>query len=424
LTDVKGGGPPSALAGAGKVGAYETGMAAGRAKANRGVSRRSPIPLLANGFRPFFLGAALWMPVALGLWLAALSGGAHLPALGNAVSWHRHEMLFGGVGAIVTGFLLTAVPNWTGRLPVRGAPLAGLFVLWAAPRLLQFLGNPGPLLAAAVETLFFAALLVFVWREIVAGRNWRNLPVAALISLLALGAPLSRLESLLDLPLDGFGPRLGLAAVLMLIALIGGRIVPSFTRNWLVRQGSGAVPAPFGRFDTLVLAIWGFTLLAWLSLPARVSGPMFLASGFLHLLRMLRWQGQRTFDEPLVTVLHLAYAWLGIGALLYGLALEGLGLDPPTALHGFTAGAIGTMTLAVMTRASLGHTGRPLTADAWTVVIYLLVTLGTLARLAAAAAPEALLALAALCWGGAYALFFLRYLPILARPRIDSGGPE
>lgn len=212
----------------------------------------------------------------------------------------------------------------------------------------------------------------------------------------------------------------------MLIALIGGRIVPSFTRNWLARAGVTTLPAPFGGFDRLVLAVWGVTLAVWVAgLPDHLSGTLFLASGFLHAARMVRWQGHRTFAEPLVTILHAGYAWLGIGALLHGLALDGLGLDPATALHVFTTGAIGTMTLAVMTRASLGHTGRPLTADRTTVAIYLLVTAGAVLRLLVPvlpADPVVTLALAALGWGGAYALFFVHYAPMLARPRIETGG--
>jgi uncharacterized protein involved in response to NO len=212
----------------------------------------------------------------------------------------------------------------------------------------------------------------------------------------------------------------------MLIALIGGRIVPSFTRNWLARAGMTTLPAPFGGLDRIALMLWAITLGAWVAgLPAAMVGKLFLISGFLHIARMIRWQGHRTFTEPLVTVLHAGYAWLGLGALLYGLALDDLGLDPPTALHAFTTGAIGTMTLAVMTRASLGHTGRPLVADRATVLIYVLVVGGALLRLAVPLLPFeplATLTLAAFLWGGAYVLFFGHYAPFLLRPRMRTGG--
>jgi uncharacterized protein involved in response to NO len=383
-------------------------------------------PLLANGFRPFFLGAALWLPLALLIWLlelVALLAPASHPA---PPAWHPHEALFGGVGAIVAGFLLTAVPNWTGRLPVRGRHLLLLFLLWVAARIAG-LGLGGlPPLAALPDIAFHLALLGLVAREIVRGRNWRNLPLVALLALFATGDLLSHLDAPGLAGSGAVGRRLGLAAVLMLIALIGGRIVPSFTRNWLARAGVTTLPAPFGGFDRLVLALWAVTLAAWVAgLPAHLSGTLFLASGFLHVARMVRWQGHRTFAEPLVTVLHAACAWLGIGALLHGLALDGLGLDPATALHAFTTGAIGTMTLAVMTRASLGHTGRALTADRTTVAIYLLVTAGAVLRLLVPvlpADPVVTLALAALGWGGAYLLFALHYGPMLVRPRIETGG--
>lgn len=389
------------------------------------AAEREPVaPFLANGFRPFFLGAAIWLPLSLAVWLAAIAG-ADVPSTAfAAVAWHAHEALFGGVGAIITGFLLTAVPNWTGRLPVRGRPLLLLFLFWLAARVGGLtLGGVMPFLVALLDAGFFISLALLLAREILSGRNWRNLPVLALIGLFVTGAILSHLDALHLVPTGDFGRRLGLAAVLLLIALIGGRIVPSFTRNWLARMGVESLPAPFGGLDRAVLLVWGVTLALWLAeVSAHLSGTLFLVSGFLHVARMIRWQGHRTFAEPLVTVLHAGYAWLGVGALLYGLALDGLGPDPVTALHAFTTGAIGTMTLAVMTRASLGHTGRPLTADRATVAIYLLVTVGAILRLLVPGEPLFGLTLAAIAWGGAYLLFAVHYAPMLLQPRIETGG--
>lgn len=389
--------------------------------------RRQPCaPWLENGFRPFFLGAAVWLPTALMVWLGGLADAVRPATHFALTAWHQHEMLFGGVGAIIAGFLLTAVPNWTGHLPVRGQPLLALFSLWALARVTGLTaGSTLPWLAALLDLGFLTSLLAFVGREIARGRNWRNLPVVGLLALFVAGAWLSQLDALEFAPAGQFGRRLGLAAVLLLISLVGGRIVPSFTRNWLVRMGVSTLPAPFGLLDKLVLGAWAVTLTAWLTAPAHVAAVLFLVAGFLHVARMLRWQGHRTFAEPLVTVLHAGYAWLGVGAVLYGLALDGLGLDAATALHALTTGAIGTMTLAVMTRASLGHTGRQLAADAATVCIYLLVTFGAVLRLLAPLGDyELLLGLAALAWGGAYGLFFLHYAPMLVRPRIETGGPD
>jgi len=374
-------------------------------------------PLLANGFRPFFLGAALWLGAASWFWAAAPL--APMPEELADPRWHARELLFGGIGGILAGFLLTAVPNWTRRLPVRGRPLLALFLPWALARLLAPFPAVAPL-AVLVEIGFYAALAGLLWREIIAGRNWRNLPVLVLVTLFALAAPLSR-PQWTESPATGEAALpIGLASILLLLALIGGRITPSFTRNWLAKRGERALPAPFGALDRAALAAWAVALAGWLVLPQQASGPMFLVAGTLHLLRLARWRGHRTLGEPLVLVLHLGYLWLGLGALLFGAALWGLGWDAATALHALTMGAIGTMTLAVMTRAALGHSGRPLRADGWTVMIYALVTIATLARLAVPWWGEEARLTAALLWGGAYLLFALRYLPILASPRLPA----
>ncbi len=377
------------------------------------------VPLLANGFRPFFLGAALWLAAASWLWAAA----PFVSALDGFADprWHARELLFGGIGGILAGFLLTAVPNWTRRLPVRGLPLLALFLPWALARLLAPFPAAAPL-AVLAEIGFYSALAGLLWREIIAGRNWRNLPVLVLVSLFAITAPLSHPAWSASPVLGEAALRLGLAAILMLLALIGGRITPSFTRNWLAKRGERALPAPFNTLDRTALVAWAAALAGWLVLPGTASGVMLLGAGALHLLRLARWRGHRTLREPLVLVLHLGYLWLGVGALLLGAALSGLGWDATTALHALSMGAIGTMTLAVMTRAALGHSGRPLRADGWTVVIYALVTIATAGRLAVPWWGEGGRLAAALLWGGAYLLFALRYLPVLASPRLPAGA--
>ncbi len=380
-------------------------------------------PLLSYGFRPFFLAAALWLPASLLLWIWTLAVADPPDFALDPLAWHRHETLFGGVGAILAGFLLTAVPSWTGVPPLRGRPLLLLLLAWLAARPLALWGGTVPAaLAALAELAFLGGVLVWVARAVIRAGNRRNLPVVVLVGLFVTGAALSWAEPVLGAPTGALGDRLGLAVILLLLALIGGRIVPAFTRNWMARLGLQTLPAPFGPLDAATLAVWALTLAAWVAAPlAPPVGVLFLVAGFLHAARLVRWQGHRTLAEPLVTVLHLAYAWLPLGAVLHGLALAGLGPDPATTLHAFTTGAIGTMTLAVMTRASLGHTGRPLTADAATVVIYTLVVAGALLRLLAPLAADRtlLLALAAAAWGGAYLLFALRYGPLLVAPRAD-----
>ncbi len=380
--------------------------------------------MLQNGFRPFFLGAGIWLPIALLVWLALLAQFLPWAPAMHGLAWHQHATLFGGIGAVVAGFLLTAIPSWTGRPPLRGPALLALFLVWLLARLAGLLpGTAAALLALLADAGFYGTLCGLAWREILAGNNRRNIPVALLLSLFALGSVLSRLDPFLgSLPGD-FGRRLGLAVILMLIALIGGRIVPAFTRNWLMRQGRQELPAEWGMWDKLTLLVWAITLLTWLPSSSLAAGILFLLSGILHLLRLTRWQGQATLAEPLVTVLHVGYAWLGIGGLLYGAALLGWGLPSSAAFHAFTTGAFGTMTLAVMTRASLGHTGRPLEADRITGLIYLLVVAGAVLRLLAPFWSEATalaLGIPALLWGGAYALFAARFGPMLVAPRLTK----
>lgn len=389
------------------------------------TTRLSRLPFLRNGFRPFFLGAALWLAFATPYWIALLLGGASGWSRFDPLAWHQHAMLFGGIGGIVVGFLLTAVPNWTGRLPLAGRPLLLLASAWALARLANLVSAGLPIwLAPALDVGFLAAATLFALREVVAGRNWRNLPLVALVGMLAVAALGSHLASL-DLAVgagDGWR-RLAIALAFMLVGLVGGRIVPSFTTNWLKKRGEARLPVPFARFDRVSLALLALALLAWTVAPhAGSTAGLALVAGALHLVRLARWRGHRTLLEPLVAVLHVAYLWVGLGLVVVGLA----GLVPALAglsgTHALSAGALGAMTLAVMTRASLGHTGRPLTADRTTVAIYALVGVGAVVRVGGdvVGLDVALSRLvAALAWSGAYLGFALHYGPMLVRPRAE-----
>lgn len=381
--------------------------------------------VLSFGFRPFFLLGALWAALAMALWVPMLSGRVSLPTAFDPVSWHAHEFLFGYLGAIIAGFLLTAVPNWTGRLPVTGWPLAALVGLWIAGRLAVTFSQALPVLAAALADLALAtALAVLLGREIVVGRNWRNLPVVALLVVFGCANALFHLEA----ATGGYGAqsqglRLGLAAVLMMIAVIGGRIVPSFTRNWLLKQNAGRLPVPpMRRFDQLALGLLLATLLAWVIWPlATFTGFALALTGIVHIARMARWAGDRTLSEPLVLVLHLGYGFVPLGALAGAAEILGQGLvGTGSAQHLWMAGGIGLMTLAVMTRSTLGHTGRALTAGLGTVALYGAVIVAALARFAAGAWPAAagmLHSLSGASWIFAFAGFALLYGPLLLRPR-------
>ncbi|WP_113911377.1 NnrS family protein [Roseovarius dicentrarchi] len=375
--------------------------------------------LLTYGFRPFFLGGAAWAAIAMMIWILTLTGALGMDLAFDPVSWHAHEFLFGTLGAIIGGFLLTAVPNWTGRLPVTGWSLGALALIWLAGRLAVTLPLGAHWAAVAVIDLSFTvALGAMILREIVAGKNWRNLPILALLVVFALANGLFHLDAAQGgFAAQGIGLRLGLGAVILMIALIGGRVVPSFTRNWLVKRGDPARPAaPMQRFDKAVLIVTVLTLALWVARPAdAATGAALIVIGALHAVRLSRWCGLRTGADPLVAVLHVGYAFVPLGALALGAAALWPGALPlAAAQHLWMAGAIGMMTLAVMTRATLGHTGRALHAGRGTVALYILMAMSVLARLLADLLPGLPLAeLAALAWIGTYGGFALLYGPML-----------
>ncbi|MEN0654183.1 MULTISPECIES: NnrS family protein [Hyphobacterium] len=378
--------------------------------------------LFSFGFRPFFLGGAIWGALVVPVWIAAWVLGWSKIGGVPALAWHVHEMLFGFLGAIVAGFLLTAVPNWTGRLPVMGGPLLALAALWLAGRLAMLVGGP-VLLVAVMDASFLLVLAALLWREVITGGNFRNFPVCGLASLFAL-ANLG-FHAAIAFGFD-WRPAQGvaIAVIAMLIGLIGGRIVPSFTRNWMAQTGRTPLPAPAGRLDMFALGALAASLVAWILWPwSAVTGLLLAAAGILHAVRLARWKGWRTGAEGLVLILHAGYVWLPLALLLMagGILLPGL-VPASAALHALTAGAMGTMTLAVMTRASLGHTGRARTADRTTTAIYALVLTAAVVRvLVPIVLPLAIvpvLAVSAVLWSAAFGLFALRYGPMLAKPRV------
>ena len=373
---------------------------------------------LGQGFRPFFFGAGVWAVLAILHWLHMLAGlsgdGSAMPPL----YWHRHEMIFGYGSAALSGFLLTAIPNWTGRLPVRGWGLLALFSLWVAARLANLASAVlGATMAGLIDGAFWAVLVAVILRELTAGGNKRNLPIAGLVSLVGLAAALSHMGF-------EFAWRFGLAALVMLIMLVGGRVTPSFTRNWMIKAGHRRLPAPFDGYDRLGLACAAVALALWIAdIGAVLTGTALMLAGALNLLRLARWHGHRTFGEPLVVILHLGYGWTVTGLVLLG--LDHLVDDfPISAIHALTAGGVAVMTLAVMTRASLGHSGRPLHAGTLVTAIYVLVNLGALIRVTAALWPMAYghtVALAGGVWASGYALYVLIFAPMWLRPRRKAG---
>ena len=375
--------------------------------------------ILERGFWPFFLSAGLMAGLAMPVWAAMHARGFSLASNLGGREWHVHEMLFGYLAAVVAGFLLTAIPNWTGRLPVIGIRLGLLWALWLAGRLATGLSNFAPLTAAVVDSAFLVVFASLIWREVLSGNNIRNGPVCALVSLLAIANIMFHYAWLAG-DETRFWEHLALAAIAILISLIGGRIVPSFTLNWMMRRGETVRPVPFGRYDAITLLITLITLLTWTFVAGGVvTGGLFALTALLHAVRLARWAGHRTAEEPLLFILHVGYAWLPLGYGLLAAAMFGELLPETTALHALTAGAIGTMIAAVMSRATLGHTGRPLHAGPGTVVAYGLIVIGAFVRVLASAFPDqygAWVLAAGGLWAGGYMLFALIYGPMLLRP--------
>jgi uncharacterized protein involved in response to NO len=376
--------------------------------------------VLANGFRPFFLLASIQAAIAILVWLPVFFGDLQLACAFAPRDWHIHEMLYGYLPAVITGFLFTAIPNWTGRLPLQGTPLLTLALVWLAGRLaVTFSAKTGWWIAMLIDVSFLLLVALAASREILAGRNWRNLAIVALVLLLFAGNVTFHIDAHVKGAAD-IAIRIGISVVVLLISLIGGRIIPSFTRNWLARENPrenpGRLPAPFSRFDAIAIAIGALALLCWIAAPeSRVTGAALALAGLLHLVRLARWAGDRTLRERLVLILHVGYAFVPIGFLLNAAAAFGLVL-PSAGIHAWMVGGAGIMTLAVMTRATLGHTGQPLTASVATQVIYLAIVVAAVARICAVLHPsqsEILLHIAAFGWVIAFLGYAIAFGPLL-----------
>lgn len=383
--------------------------------------RRSRSVLFATGFRPFFLLAAWFAAIALVVWLASWIGQVSFDPPAGIVRWHGHEMLFGFATAGLAGFILTAVPNWTGTRPLGGAPLALLVLIWLAGRVGMAGLLPLPY-GAIADAAFLPALAVAVAPAILRRSVARNgvfvlvLLVLAMVNA-AFHADFARFDA--DRAL-----RLAIGLFAILIGLVGGRIVPAFTQSGLRVSGRAVTIVARPRLDRAAVLVLVLAVAADAAgLPPAVCGAAAGIAAVLHALRLSHWQGWSAHRLPLVWILHAGYLWLVIGMAL--LAASHLGLvDDSAHLHAWGAGAVGTMLLAVMSRASLGHAGRDLVADAATVVAYGLVTVGAALRVAAAVAAgpaygDWVLAGGA-AWSLGYLVFAVRFLPVWLRPRQDG----
>ena len=382
--------------------------------------------LFSYGFRPFFLLAALYAVVSPTAWTVAYLWGLPFPGVEAPTLWHAHEMIFGFAMAAVAGFLLTAVPAWTGTPARSGAPLVVLALFWLGGRIVSWMidGLP-PGVVAAVDLLMIPALLALVTPPVLAAGKMRNLPILVLVGLLFVGNALYHAEGLgwTD-DTAQHGVMLATYALVVLVTMIAGRIIPAFTGN------AFKVAAPEIEVRTQPVAQKSailFTIAALLAeltgLPAEVAGLTALAAAVALAWRMRFWHSFRTLRIPILWVLHLGHAWLPIAfGLMAGAKLAGW----PTgdaALHAFTAGVLGTAIVAVMSRAGLGHTGRPLKAPPALVASYLCITAAAVLRVTGAVATEFLVPafiFAGAFWSLGFALFAGVLAPILLRPRPDG----
>jgi uncharacterized protein involved in response to NO len=390
-----------------------------------GMSRQPPtapahISLLALGFRPFFLAAGLVAVLAIGVWLGVLRGIFALPPGLDGVSWHAHEMLFGYVGAVVAGFLLTAVRNWTGMETATGPRLAGLALLWLAARIALWLGAPLPVFAA-LDIAFFPMLALSLRRALWSGANRTNRVFLLILAGMGLAA------LLVHLGLNGIAPalaprgsRLMLDLIVLTLLLVAGRVMPFFTERGL--DGAKAVSrAPVERL-TYTLAV-ALLVADQVGPGGRFTGLLAIALGLAQLVRLAGWHDRRAWGKPILGVLYSGYAWLTFGLILDGLSPFS-SLPSTTALHAITVGGFGVFTLGMMARVTLGHTGRPMHASPLTVLAFALANLAAVLRAVAPLLfPGAYLAwidAAGICWMLAFALFLWVYGPMLVRPRADG----
>ena len=374
------------------------------------------------GFRPFYLLAAVFAAIAIPLWLASYAG---LPTGGLHVGlgWHMHEMVFGFALAVVVGFLYTAGRNWTGLPTPHGAPLMALVALWLAGRAAMLCG-PG-LLPALVDWLFLPLAAWPLYQVLRRSGNTRNLFLVGLLALLALANGLFHAAVLGWLPLSLFLPVQAAIFIIVLIeSVIGARVIPMFTRNGAPNIDPNRTPVASPKRALVAVACMAAAAIAWLAgAPAWLTAPLALAASGVSLANLLAWQPQRTVRVPLLWILHLSYAWIGIGFAL--LAAASLGLLPASAaLHALTVGSMAGLIIGMMTRTTLGHTGRALKGGRAEAAMYWLIQLGALARLLAAVGPASLsmplLLAAGVCWSLAFGLYACVYAPYLWRARVDG----
>ncbi|ENB9661802.1 MULTISPECIES: NnrS family protein [Pseudomonas] len=373
------------------------------------------------GFRPFFLGGSLFALVALLLWVGVLTGALAPAPPGGMLAWHRHEMLYGFAAAIIAGFLLTAVQNWSGIPGLSGRALQGVFLLWLLGRASWFLPLPGGLLVL-IEGSFLPLVALSLARPIVQRRLRNNYPIVGLVMLIAACQWLTLAGWLRQ---DELWQRRGVFAGLWLVAammtVLGGRVIPFFTRRGLGNMSAAPARPWLDRACLLFSVAVPLAFVSGLADTPRASlAVLFFALFTLHSARLVLWHDRGLWHVPLLWSLHLAYAWIALACLGMALWHAGVALNPSLVTHALTVGAMTGLILAMMARVSLGHTGRPLQVPTSMVWAFALMQLATLARVVLPLFSSLGVSLSALCWCLALLLFLRHYLPILLQPRTDG----
>ena len=384
------------------------------------------LSLFAYGFRPFFFLAGFAALVLIPLWALSFVAGTPLGSGWPPTLWHGHEMLFGFIVSAIAGFLLTAVPSWTGQKGYAGTPLVMLALVWFIARIMICSSSLWPpMLTAACDLAFLPLLAALVLVPLARQRN-RNTPLLLVLGLLWLTNLVFHLAVIHNNPpLARHSLILGIDIVLILLTIIGGRIIPAFTTSALRQQGIQSALQSRRVLSVMAVAVMVSITVGDVLWPdTRIAGTLAGIAAVIQGLRLSQWRSLQTLRQPIVWILHLAYAWLPLGLALKAAALLGGYAIGAFWLHALTIGALATMITAVMTRASLGHTGRALLVHPVTTVGYVMLTVAALVRVFGLTAlrlsyPQVVI-LAASFWTVAFALFVGVYAPILWGPRADG----
>jgi len=387
------------------------------------------IAFLGRGFRPFFLLGAFYAAFMILAWVLIFNGIIEAPKIwSDPVLWHAHEMIFGFTTAIIVGFLLTAVANWTGGAPVRQMHLAFLALVWILGRVGFWYPFASPLVLSIIDLSFIVFVIISLGIPLIGKRNKRNFIFLGFLTLLFLCNLHMHLIAMGVMGGDSYAVAYSAVfVILMVISIVGSRVIPAFTVGALRQRGHNIVQKSQYRLDILamllILAMVFSTTL--IGLPSAVTGSFAILSSLLHLFRMRFWHTKKALVDPLLWILHLGHFWLVIGLFTFGLYSFGIIEDKSLALHILTTGAIGTMILGMIPRVSLGHTGRKLKAGAMTIIAFYIMQFAIITRIASLVIKDENYPLwvmtSGILWSLAFIIFLVFYTKILISPRPDGG---